>query len=111
MDELIGQLENLTADLMNRLNITSYEEMVRFVESRQLLVNELEDILKLSAADAGQTDRIRNLIGNDTAIISRMNFLKAEAADWLQQRNMAKVQRNVYETAYSPDAILMDRRK
>ncbi|WP_025716553.1 hypothetical protein [Paenibacillus sp. 1-18] len=111
MDELIGQLENLTTDLMNRLNVTSYEEIVRFVESRQLLVNELEDLLKLSAADVGQIDRIRNLIDNDTPIISRMNFLKGEAADWLQQRNMAKVQRNAYETAYSSDAILMDRRK
>lgn len=90
MDELIGQLENLTADLMNRLNVTSYEEMVRFVESRQLLVNELEELLKLSAADVGQTDRIKNLLSNDTAIISRMNFLKGEAADWLQQRKDRK---------------------
>lgn len=37
--------------------------------------------------------------------------LKQEAQNWLVQRNIARSQRNAYESNYTPDSVLMDRMK
>lgn len=63
------------------------------------------------SADACTKDTIRRIMEHDPGIMTRMNAHRLEAKDWLQKRNQAKAQRNAYEAGYTPDSILMDRKK
>jgi len=58
-----------------------------------------------------QKQAINRILEHDSTILAQMNALRLEAQDWLQKRNQAKVQRNAYESSYTPDSILMDRKK
>lgn len=111
MDEQIRSLRELTSALLDRLPETSYEELELFVEQRQELIDSLQSELTRQPATGVQKDELRQILEHDGAIRARMNGLRLEAQDWLQKRNQAKRQRSAYEAGYSPDSILMDRKK
>ncbi|GGD92181.1 flagellar protein FliT [Paenibacillus nasutitermitis] len=111
MNKTISGLEELTQHMMSQLNRASYEELSNFVDQRQVLVDEIRLMAAESPLTAEELERLRNVLSHDAVILGRMQMLKSEAGDWLQQRGQAKIQRNVYEAAYSPDSILMDKRK
>lgn len=111
MDNLILKLEKLSQSVVERLDQTTYEELVAFVESRQPILDEMSALISNGALSQRQRDRIQELLHNDMLIEARMRSLKQEASDWLRQRDAAKIQRNAYESAYSVDSLLMDQRK
>lgn len=111
MDELIRTLDELTQSLLSKLYELPYEEFEKFVDERQKLVDALIVEVVREQPDAAQKDEISRLLENDPEIIARMNALRLEAQDWLFKRNQAKMQRNAYDTVYTPDSFLMDRRK
>ncbi|WP_246426843.1 hypothetical protein [Paenibacillus rhizosphaerae] len=87
------------------------EEIEFFVEERQQLIHEINYLKKENPFSQTQVTRLKNILLADSIILGRMEFLKSEAANWLQNRGQAKMQRNAYEAVYSPDSIIMDRRK
>lgn len=87
------------------------EELESFVEQRQILVDAIGHEVENCQPTPAQKETIRRIMEHDPAIVARMNAHRLEAKDWLQKRNQAKVQRNAYESGYSPDSILMDRKK
>ncbi|OAB41849.1 hypothetical protein [Paenibacillus antarcticus] len=111
MDKLIDQLEQLTNTIIDRLDTVSFEEVEQFVEERQEFITMIEILLQSSTMSNHQKVRIQNLLQHDSSIVNRMQILMDEAREWLQQRNIAKAQRNVYDSAYSSESILMDRFK
>lgn len=111
MDELIQSLKELTLGITDRLEETSYEELEFFVEDRQKLVDSIAEKAAICQSTSAQKQEINRILEHDNAILDRMNALRLEAQDWLYKRNQAKAQRNAYETAYTPDSFLMDRRK
>lgn len=111
MDKLIGQLEELNETVVCRLEETEYEELIEFVDRRQSVLDEMTVLMLRSTLTSAQKQRIQKLLQYDELIRGRMELLKQEASDWLRQRDQAKVQRSAYESAYSQDSILMDRRK
>lgn len=111
MDELILKLEDLTQSIVSRLNQSSYEEMSSFVEQRQVLIDSINEWISNGLVSSSQKHRLASLLQIDALILGRLNTLKEEAGNWLQQRGQAKVQRNVYDSGYTPDSILMDRRR
>lgn len=111
MDKLIAELEDWTQLVIQNLNNIDYEELNRLVNQRQELVDRLNDALAAQIPAGPQKKRILTVLQQDSKIVDQMQKLKDEAADWLRQRNHAKAQRNVYEIGYTPDSILMDRRK
>jgi len=111
MNNTISGLEELTHQLMGRLNQVSYEELSNFVEQRQSLVDEISRMSEAIPLTAAEKQQLQAILQSDSVILGRMGILKSEAGDWLQQRGQAKIQRNVYEAAYTPDSILMDKRK
>lgn len=111
MDELIDQLEKLTNTVLDQLDTASYEDMEQFVEERQKIIDSIDRLVQGGTLTKHQKMRVQLLLQHDSTIIHRMQILKNEAQDWLQQRNVAKAQRNVYDSAYSPESILLDRRK
>ncbi|MEK3880380.1 flagellar protein FliT [Paenibacillus sp. FSL M7-0420] len=111
MDELTNELERLTKNLLAHLYDATYEELEAFVEQRQKLVEAIGDEVENCQMTPAQKDVLRRILEHDPAIMARMNAHRLEAKDWLQKRNQAKIQRNAYETAYTPDSFLMDRKK
>lgn len=110
MDNYITSLEELTQALLHRLDQTSYEELEQFVEQRQGLVDEIRRIAETQPYTDDQRSRLETLLQADSSILGRMEELRDEAGQWLKNRGQAKIQRNVYETSYTPDSILMDKR-
>lgn len=111
MDELILSLDQLTHGMMSGLQEATYEELEVFVEKRQKLVDAIAEKVACCPSTPAQKREINRILENDNALLDRMNELRIEARDWLQKRSQAKVQRSAYEAAYSPDSLLMDRRK
>ncbi|AJS60363.1 flagellar protein FliT [Paenibacillus sp. IHBB 10380] len=111
MDETIEELNNLTNEMINTVDECSYEEMELFVDVRQKLVDRLNNLKADHVLTNAQRVKIQQILKSNELIMARMLVLKNEAQDWLLQRSQSKAQRNGYETAYSPDSILMDRRK
>ncbi|MNW38006.1 hypothetical protein D3C74_150630 [compost metagenome] len=111
MDELLVHLEQMTQEFTIRLNETTYEEIEQFVEERQVKVDRILTFLESQSPTIEQKRKVKSILYNDQMISQRILQLKVEAQDWLLQRNMAKTQRIAYESAYSPESVLMDRRK
>lgn len=110
MNNLIAELEEWTRQVVHGLDELDYEELSGLVKRRQIMVDQLKDSLSAQPATDTEKERILALLKHDGQIMERMQQLKEEAGNWLQQRGQAKFQRNVYEAAYTPDSILMDRR-
>ncbi|MBP2109953.1 flagellar protein FliT [Paenibacillus silagei] len=111
MDELIRNLDRLTGEMMDRLQDATYEELEDFVEERQNLVDSITQEVEFCPATQAQKQGINLILSHDNELLDRMNALRQEAQDFLQKRGQAKIQRNAYETAYTPDSFLMDRKK
>ncbi|MBU9706455.1 MULTISPECIES: hypothetical protein [Paenibacillus] len=111
INEVLSQLEQLTQQFILRLNETNYEEVEIFVEVRQMKVDQLVNALENSPMTEEQKMKLESILSYDALIDQRMQSLKQEAQNWLVQRNIAKSQRNAYESNYTPDSFLMDRRK
>ncbi|WP_054942256.1 flagellar protein FliT [Paenibacillus ihuae] len=110
-DKLISELQLLTQNMMERLYQAEFEEFESFVEERQKLIDNIIRQFSSIPASGPQKIEIERILHRDLEITARMNELRQEARDWLQKRNQAKAQRNAYEAAYTPDSILMDRKK
>ncbi|KAF6656834.1 hypothetical protein ACT3XG_22645 [Paenibacillus polymyxa] len=111
INEVLSQLEQLTQQFILRLNETNYEEVEIFVEVRQMKVDQLVNALENLPMTEEQKMKLESILSYDALIDQRMQSLKQEAQNWLVQRNIAKSQRNAYESNYTPDSFLMDRRK
>ncbi|MCM3174164.1 hypothetical protein [Paenibacillus sp. MER 99-2] len=111
MDDLIAELELLNSNIISELSDANYEELVEYVDKRGIIIQRIQDHLHNVSIDSAQKARIVALTDHDAAILSQMNLLRVEAQDWLMKRNQAKAQRNAYESDFSPESILMDRKK
>ncbi|WP_338540809.1 flagellar protein FliT [Paenibacillus tundrae] len=113
MDSLMymSQLKQLTNTIMGILYEADYEQLEVFVEERQHIIDGLVERFSLEPASVNEKVEIEQLLGNDQEIIARMNVLRLEAQDWLHKRGQAKTQRNAYESSYTPDSFLMDKKK
>lgn len=107
----LTQLQQLTNNIMDVLYEAEYEQLEAFVEERQVIINGLVEQFSLQPASVTEKIEIEQLLGNDNEIVARMNVLRLEAQDWLHKRGQAKTQRNAYESGYTPDSFLMDKKK
>ncbi|KOY17763.1 flagellar protein FliT [Paenibacillus xylanivorans] len=113
MDRLtyMTQLQQLTSSIMDELYEADYEKLEAFVEERQVIIDGLVKQFSSQTASLSEKMEIEQLLGNDNEIVARMNVLRLEAQDWLHKRGQAKTQRNAYESGYTPDSFLMDKKK
>ncbi len=111
MNNWIKELEQLTDSLISRFDQISPEELADFVEKRQQILDHILDLARQHPLSYDQENKLHALIQHDAQIRERMEQFKQEASDWLRQREQAKLQRTAYDTPYSANSILMDRRK
>lgn len=111
MDELVHRLDHLTRAMIHKLQESTYEELVNFVEERQKIVDSIAQQHADCPANAAQKQEISRLLEHDHELLDRMDTLRIEAQNFLHKRGQAKMQRSAYDMHYTPDSILMDRRK
>jgi hypothetical protein len=111
MDKQLEEIEKLTEALVLRLDQATAEDLLNYIEKRQLILDQILDIAGQQSINSLQKEKLKAITRYDSQIAERMNYYRQEAADWLHQRKQAKLQRNAYEISYSPNSILMDRRK
>ncbi|MDF9840145.1 MULTISPECIES: hypothetical protein [unclassified Paenibacillus] len=111
MADRIYALEELTRGILGKLSQADDIEITTFVEQREKLTDELVESFRCNPPSDDEKVEMRALLAHDQQLRQRMNELKLEASQWLLNRNQAKMQRNAYEAAYTPDSILMDRKK
>lgn len=111
MDKQLEEIEKLTEALLLHLDQVTPEELSDYVEERQRKLDLIFDLADQDSINLLQRDKLIAITRYDAQIIQRMEYYRQEASDWLQQRKQAKAQRNAYEVSYSPNSILMDRRK
>lgn len=112
LDSVLNRLAGLTQKFTNELEARGPEDIERFVDERQLLVQQLHDALDIQEMSDLQKEDLKQVLAYDTIIEKRMLSLKNEAQEWLLQRNAAKAQRTVYESSrYASESYLMDKRK
>ena len=111
VDKSVNQLEALTHSLLTRIDQVTYEELAQFVDDRQPIMDEISYAMKEAPLPMNLQERVQKVLQSDEVILERMQRFKQEASDWLQNRGVAKTQRSAYEQAYTPDSIMMDRKK
>lgn len=112
MDDLISELEFETSQILDGISSIPYEELDKFIDKRQHIVDTLIRMAELAEPSSDHKIRVREILKTDAAVISRIEELRNEAQDWIRHRNQAKLQRNAYEGfGGAIDSILMDQRK
>ncbi|MCM3128286.1 hypothetical protein ACFQ3J_18300 [Paenibacillus provencensis] len=102
----LDQLETQAASIVNRLEQITFEELERFTEEREELVNLMQ--VHSTQINTASKDRIKVLLDYDTAILAKMNLFKLEASDWLNRKATIKEQRTAYNNNYTPDSMFFD---
>lgn len=111
MNEWVNELETMTLQLISVLEHTTYEELAEFVERRQPIVDRINQTALEQKLTSEDKEMLKVILQHDPIIMVRMTVLKNEAGNWLSQRKQATRQRSVYESAYTPDSYLLDKRK
>ena len=111
LEEVVAQLETLTGGMLSQLEQADFIMLETFVEQREPLMIVLSQAKEQQTLQPELERRIAQVVAMDPVILARMQILKQEAAEWLQKRAAAKTQRSAYEQAYTPDSIMLDRKK
>lgn len=107
--DYILQLEELTLNVVKEIDQIGYEELALFSDRREELASFiLESREPLNDLDR---ERLQSLRQYDKAILSRMEYFKVEASDWLLKRKNIKTQASAYNVGYTPDSMFFDHKK
>lgn len=111
LEEVVEELELLTEGMLSQLAEADFVMLEAFVDQREPLMAALAEAKAAQALQPSLEQRAAQVVAQDPLFLARMQELKQEAAEWLQKRGAAKAQRSAYEQAYTPDSILLDRKK
>lgn len=106
---VLDVLENLTKEAVSRLQDMDEDELLDLANLRQDLVDSF--IMMRDQVTDADREQISYILSFDSLIISRMEFLKQEAGNWLQRQGSIKQQHTAYQQNYKVDSWFFDRRK
>ncbi|MBT2291618.1 hypothetical protein J7E73_21315 [Paenibacillus albidus] len=109
IDNSIKQLEEITAALIQRLDLVGYEELAVFAEQRETLVYQIIESQELISNE--HSLRLTKLGEYDQFILSRMEGFKNEASNWLSKQGAIREQKNAYGASYNVDSFFVDHKK
>ncbi|WP_042195547.1 flagellar protein FliT [Paenibacillus camerounensis] len=111
MVDRLSALEALAQAMLSQLADMDYEKAADFVNQRELLTDQLIQSFNQNPPDADEQVKLREILSCDNQITVHMQNMKTEASQWLITRNQAKMQRTAYDTSYTYESILMDRKE
>ncbi|NUU60929.1 hypothetical protein [Paenibacillus agri] len=109
IDTSLKQLEDITAILLQRIDLVSYEELSTFADERELLVQHITD--SQESISSGHVTRLKELQKYDQVILSKMEEYKNEASKWLSRQGAIREQKNAYGASYNVDSFFVDHKK
>jgi hypothetical protein len=108
MDKVFRELRELTLQFVNEINDLAYEQVVEFVEQRELLINQLQSSPK-GLPQTYEQD-VRDILQYDTLIKDRIKALGEEANAAITKVDQARSQRKAYEIVHTPDSVFFDKK-
>jgi hypothetical protein len=115
MDEVVAKLEAMTNMFVEQLDTTDVDTMLKFVEERQLLIDEFvklrEQTQLFKNSNEIVADRLRHILSYDTLINEKMHSLMNQTTKQLNKINQSRKREQAYNPAYSADAIYFDKKK
>ncbi|WP_442602616.1 hypothetical protein [Paenibacillus sp. KN14-4R] len=109
MDNLITQLEEITFEALNQLDYMDADQISMFVDKRESIVMNMQELLHQDTT-LDQRARVMQVLNHEHLFLARMELLRQEASDSIQQLERAKIRRSAYELAYAPESAFFDKR-
>ncbi|MCR8645033.1 flagellar protein FliT [Paenibacillus sp. N1-5-1-14] len=109
MDSWITQLEELTEDMLTRLQFADSDDLEEFIESRDHIVVQLNGYDQDPTSQ--QCERVLKVQSYDVLIATRMEQLRLEASQGISKMDTARMQRNMYESSFDQESVFFDKRK
>jgi hypothetical protein len=106
---LFTELQEISAQAIRDISKMDTDDLVAFVDQREEIVRALQPYLSLISVSDKQ--KIDKMLQDEQVIVNRMNELKNEAGEWLQNRGTVRVQQNAYQQSFSIDSLFIDHRK
>ncbi len=104
----IEQLEQLVLNLVKKIGQIHFGELVTFTDEREKIIQLImENQESLTKEDK---NRLRKLSKFDAGILSKMDYFKLEASQWLLKRGLIQEQKSAYNASYTPESIFFDRK-
>lgn len=105
---LIQDLTHLTLNLVEQIQIVTYQQLEEFTEKRVEIVDQLLP-LKEQLNDKNKEDI--HFLGNfDELILNKMNSFRLEAGQWLTNRNQVKEQSSAYVGHTNYNSMFFDKK-
>lgn len=111
MDNPLNKLLEINRDHVKRINELTYEEVESLFEIRDSLISMLPTYFEQHSITVEDKQCIELIIKDDVIFANKIEELKKDASDWFAHRNVAKSQKNAYESKYENNGILMDKRE
>ena len=115
MDEVVAKLEAMTNMFVEQLDTADIDSMIKFVEERQLLIDEFAKLREqaefFAVMNEPMADRLRHILSYDTLINEKMHSLMNQTTKQLNKINQSRKREQAYNPAYSADAIYFDKKK
>ncbi len=112
MDNLLMRLEKLSHDLLQHFQTVSFEELTVFMETREELFEEFDQLEVLPSDKLMYRDIVTRIVSLDPIIISKMEQLKKEAERELNKVTSGRMQKNAYDGEHHmADGVFFDQKK
>ncbi|QGQ93534.1 hypothetical protein EHS13_00640 [Paenibacillus psychroresistens] len=112
MDNLLIRLEKLSNDLLQHFQAVSFEELTSFMEEREAIFNEFDNLEVLPSDKIKYRDIVNRIVGLDPIIVTKMEQLKKEAEQELNKVTSGRLQKNAYDGEHHlADGIFFDKKK
>lgn len=108
LGKYINELELLTAEIVRSIDQIEYEQLAAFSEQREQLVFSIESQKGLLTTEYKL--RLRKLSEFDEIILSKMEYYRQNASDWLEKQGAIKVQKNAYTSQYAANSLFFDQK-
>jgi hypothetical protein len=112
MDNLLLRLEKLSNDLLVHFQTVTFEELTDFMESREELFEEFDQLKVLPSDKDKFRELVNRIVSLDPVIIAKMEQLKKEAERELNKVSSGRTQKNAYDgDHHMADGIFFDQKK
>jgi len=112
MDKLLMRLEKLSNDLLNHFQTVTFEDLTSFMEEREVLFQEFDELEVQPADKVKYRDVVQRIVGLDPIIITKMEQLKKEAERELTKVSSGRIQKNAYDGEHPMvDGVFFDQKK
>lgn len=111
MDERIRKLYELTEAMAAKIDAAEYEELERFVDERERIIDELKELRLHQSPTEEHRKLAEKILQWDQIIQSRMQQLRSEASAGLRKLKDNRKQQQAYAPSYAIDGVYFDTRR